>query len=185
MAEHRVNVPDSSLSHGLRKMTAAQWLAEYRVAGRGEGKTQVFTLESPVRLAWTARDDRTARVKVCKTSSQLFRELNVIAFAKGILTAATWRGARLGPQALHALNVALRTPAKKLGGKNIVRAFVEDRDGSSVALRGDWPALLSYLEIRPIFRPLPSEKLRPLNIMSHYGPCARLHLSSPANPANC
>ncbi|MCM2274637.1 MAG: hypothetical protein NDI75_07605 [Candidatus Didemnitutus sp.] len=148
-------------------MTAGQWLTEFRVADRREGKTQVFTLSSPVRLAWTERDDRTARAKVCKTSHQLFRELNVIAWAKGILTAVTWRRARLGPQALYVLNAALRTAARRLGGKNIVRAFIEDRNDSSVTLRSDWPALLSYLEIRPIFRPLPSEKPRPLNIMSY------------------
>jgi hypothetical protein len=133
-------------------MTAGQWLSEFRVAERGEGKTQVFTLANPVRIAWTEKDDRTHRAEVCRTSTHLFALLSRIAYSKGIITAASWRGAKLGAQGLFLLNFAQYTYPQRKGGKNIVRSFVENRDGAAVALRGDWAALLSYLEIRPVFR---------------------------------
>lgn len=178
MPEFRVRVSEGE-SNGFDRMTVNEFLARYAV--RTE-ETTVFTLPSPVRLRWIEKDDRTPGTAVCRRSTALFRQLQAIAATGAIITAVAWRGAKIGALGLYSLNYALRTPRGHKRGINIVRAFLEDRPGPRTPLRVDWPALLDYLEIRPIFtrkraeskKPAPAQSTalsvlssRTLTIMSH------------------
>ena len=176
MPKYTVNVPDSA---DFRRMTAAQWLAEYRVLEKGD-RSRAFNLPAPVRVTVVGEDERTRTTTVCRTATELFALLN----APGLLGSVSWPGGKLGPVGLYQLNTALLTPAIRKGGHNIVRHWLSTRKGATVPLGCDFAALLSFLEIRPLFTrktPAPVESTsapalasplsnnRPLDIMSHVG----------------
>ena len=150
MPNYRVHVPDH---HSRRLMTSAQWLAECRVRDKNEPRTRVFDLPSPVHIQITAEDDRTRTVRTCRTSTQLFALLG-----KGLVTACSWAGAKLGAHGLYSLNRAIHTAAVRSGGRSIVRHWLETRTGPLQPLGGDFANLLSFLEIRPVPCPLAAKK---------------------------
>jgi hypothetical protein len=150
MAKHVVNVPEYATS-SRRMMTANQWLAEFAVRDARE-KSRVLIFADPVRVSYLEPLDDKPRVLVCRTSPTLFSLLERLAYAGGILRAVSWRGHSLDAHGLFALNKANQTAAVRKGGLNIVRHWLENKTGTTVPLRGDFLALLSYLEIRPVSR---------------------------------
>lgn len=161
----KVYIPDDLDGRDPRRMSAREWLNEFICSPRAE-RTRVFDLPGGVRLGWVAPDERTKKREIHRTSLELFRAFKNHAAAEDVLVRCSWPGARLGPQGLWQLNWALRTTAKRAGGLNIVRDFLATRPGGSQPLRCDWPALLAYLEIRPIFTlkptPAPSTPTTPV-----------------------
>jgi hypothetical protein len=150
MAKHTVNVPDYATS-SRQKMTAGQWLAEFRQREAGE-KSQVLVLPDPIRLCYVETRDNVKVSTICRTSTGFFRMLERLAFGQGVITGLTWRGRQLGAVDLFALNFANRTKATRKNGLNIVRWWLENRAGHRTPLRADVAAFFSYLEIRPLLR---------------------------------
>ena len=153
MTKHVVHVPESAVSSRQLK-TAGQWLTEFKVMDRAQ-KSRVHLFPSPVRVgfvhgAYTESDPQSL---VCHTSLALFALFQRLKFSGGVICRLTWKGCRIGPKGLYELNHAILTPAVRKGGLNIVRHWLENRRGSLTALAIDFPALLSYLEIRPIHKP--------------------------------
>lgn len=126
-------------------MTPAQWLTEYEVTGR----TRIYRLPAPLtfRVATPAGN---SLGHVSRTSLELFRQLGEIAREDRIVLSASWGGHKLTAHGLHALNVALRQPAFKRDGRNIVRHWLEEVSRVRTPLPGHWESLLAYLEIRPV-----------------------------------
>lgn len=153
---HTVHVTEADLRNG-RKMTAGEWLSATKIYDR-DGPSRVHDLTKPVRVTWFDRDDRTRHAETCRRAPQLFRVFETVARARGTVTALTWSGAKLGPGSLYLLNHALRTPAVRKGGLNIVRHWLESRQGGMVALGCDFLSLLSFLEIRPLFAQMADSK---------------------------
>lgn len=131
-----------------RKYTAGQFLAEFaEVAGR----SRVGDLRKPVRVVWV-NSVEVPVVEICRTASAIFALFQRVAIASGAICRLSWIGCTIGPAGLYALNYALRTPALRKGGLNIVRHWLENRKGTMAPLGCDLAALFDYLEIRPIFR---------------------------------
>ena len=147
MPTYRVFIPER-FSPCRRKMTEQQFLAEHCIYDRSDGITRVFDLPHPVRIEITAPDDRTCKVKTCRTSTELFGLFG----EPGLITSLSWQNVRLGTSGLYALNYALHTGAVRKDGLNIVRHWLENRTGHSQPLGCDFAALLSFLEIRSIAR---------------------------------
>lgn len=165
MGKHTVHVPESTLASDRRRMTAAQWLTEFRVNAPSEGRTSVFRFAAPVRLTFD-QGDGLPRHEEFKESPSLFRRLYALALADAVLISVRSEGWKLNAKGLFTLNHALRTPAVRKGGLNIVRHYFDTRSANKIPLRGDFDALLSYLEVRPILtrktpKPTPQKNLKP------------------------
>lgn len=149
MPKFSVHIPDADFSAGgLNRLTPNEFIARYGVK---EGESQVFTLKPAVRLGWVEADERTRHRETHRRSTALFRFFDLLRRQRGLLTSVCWGAWRIGPQGLFALNHAIHTARGRKDGLSIVRAFLEDRPGPRTPLRCDWPALLDYLEIRPLF----------------------------------
>lgn len=163
MAKHTVNV-DEAHFRSRRRMTAHEWLTECRVEPGAYRRPAHFRFLSPV---WLTFDQGEGRQRERFTESPaLFRRLSTLVSADAVLIGVRSADWKLAPKGLFTLNHALRTPAVRKGGLNIVRHFLENQRGSRIALKGDFDALLSYLEIRPVFRaktpkqaPVPTPKI--------------------------
>lgn len=161
MAFYKVYLGPGDL--GPRKYTAGQFMAQFGVLGGG--KSQVLTLRHPIRVVSMQRDTAPRTVRVLRLSTDFFHHLADLAKRRSVITALSWAGARLGPQSLFALNVALRTPARRAGGLNIVRHWLEIERDVLIPTRGTVAELFDYLEIRPLFTaPLP----QPAPAAKHY-----------------
>lgn len=156
MSKYTVHV-DEAMTRGFRKLTASQWLALTRVYPKSEGRTRVFDLAEPITVSVVASDGGKPVTRVCRKSWQV---LGMI-FRPGLVVALRWRSAGLGPHGLHAFNTARFTAAVRKGGLNIVRHWLEHRPQGRTFLRDDLFALLSFLEIRPVFTRKTPKTARP------------------------
>ncbi len=147
MPKYTVNVDEVMLRNGRQRLTAGQWLAQCRVYNKSEGRLLVFDLPEPITISAVKNDGEKPETKICRKSWQILEM-----FCRGHLVAVRWRSGYLGPRGLHTLNTALNTAAVRKGGLNIVRHWLENRTGGGGFLREDFFALLSFLEIRPVFR---------------------------------
>lgn len=149
MANYTVNVGEHTLARDRRRLTVGQWLVALSAREKGvpEGKTRVFDLREAVTVSVVAQDGQKPLTKVCRKSWQILGM-----FSRGVIVALRWRSGGLGPVGLLSLNTALRTPAVRKYGLNIVQHWLENRPHGRAFLRDDLFALLSYLEIRPVFR---------------------------------
>ena len=152
MSKYTVAIGEADFRNRHR-MTAGQFLAAFRVYEQGDGRTRVFDLPQPVTLTFAFEGTPNRLRLVLVNSLALFRALLTHAAAGGLLIAASARGSwKLNDHGLYALNHALRNPARRHGGLNIVRDFLEHKNGSLYPTRGTLNALFAYLEIRPILR---------------------------------
>lgn len=144
MGKYRVYVPEFT---GRRKMTAAQWLAEFRMHKKGD-RTRIFDLAFPVTVSVQADDNAKPKTKVCRTSTQIFSML----CEKGPVVRLAWRFGHVGANGLFALNKARTTGALRKDGLTIVHHWLATRPGFNRFMRDDLFSLLSFLEIRPVSR---------------------------------
>lgn len=150
--KHIVHVPESSLAHGRRKFTAAQFLAEHKVRDPGEPPSRAFDLRPPITVRWTTRDRGPANQECVTKAARLFALIAEVAGAHGVILSVSCSAWHLGPVGLFFLNRALYTYPHRQGGRNIVRCFVEDHPRIRVPLSGTFLDLLAFLEIRPVSR---------------------------------
>ena len=162
MTTHRVHVPESAL-RDRRKMTAGQWLTELKIYD--DGKTRAHLFAHPVTVKSAATETTTGRARFV-SSPALFRHLDALTRDGHVVLAIYCRGWKLGPHGIARINHALTTPAVRKGGLNIVRHFLENQRHGKTALAGSFDALLSFLEIRPVFSPKIAQATRGLGIMS-------------------
>lgn len=140
-----------------RKYTAGQFLAEFAEV---HGRSRVRDLRKPVRVVWVNSVEEPV-VEICRTASAIFALFQRVAVASGAICRLSWKGCTIGPAGLYALNHAIRTPALRKGGLNIVRHWLENRKGSMAPLGCDLSDLFDYLEIRPIYRGKRRDKAPP------------------------
>jgi hypothetical protein len=172
MPRYTVNVPEYALR---RKYTPGQFLAEFAEV---TGRSKVRDLRHPVRVTYVTRGEEKVS-EVCRTASAIFALFQRVAVAKGALASLSWKGCRIGTAGLYELNHAIREPARRKGGLNIVRHWLETRRGCLTPLGVDLAALFDFLEIRPIFRgktpaptlPFPAEP--PLRSAKRYRLCLK------------
>ncbi len=131
-----------------RKYTAGQFLAEFAEC---KGRSRVRDLRNPVRVVWV-NSVEVPVVEKCRTAGAIFALFQRVAVAHGAICKLSWKGCTIGHAGLYALNHAIRTPALRKGGLNIVRHWLENRKGSMAPLGCDLSDLFDFLEIRPIFR---------------------------------
>ncbi len=148
MGVYRVNFSEADLSN-RRLMTANQVLAEFSV-WHGRARSSVLRLRHPVSVVTVGRDELTRTRHAVKLAPDLFRLLDQCARDDQMIVSLGWRGVKLGPHGLYALNAAVRTAALKKGGRNIVRHWLEDVKGSIIPTRSQFKDLLDFLEVRPI-----------------------------------
>lgn len=160
MSKHSVNVPDYAL-RGRRKYTAGQFLGEFGMMA-GPDDRRLFRFRHPVRVESALTETGERRVEKFNEEPHLFRHLAELAHTGALILSLRSREWLLGPRGVQTLNLALVTPAVRKGGLNIVRHFLENVKGLRTPIRGDFEALLSYLEIRPLPRVKPA-KSAPVN----------------------
>ena len=148
MSKFTVYVPEGN---DRRLMTRNQWLTECVVSEPGQSpRYLIFT--HPVKIH-AELNGEVLPMESFEKSTELFRYLDTLARQKAVLTSVHSRVWYLAASGLFELNTALRTPALRKGGANVVRHFLENQKGGRTPLRGSFDALLSFLEIRPT--PLP------------------------------
>lgn len=148
MAKHIVHVPESLLRSRQLK-TSGQWLTETKVH-EGQNSRRLFTFKSPVSVGYVTSDVLSQQSLRCRTSTELFALFQRLQLSGGVICRLAWKGAKIGAKGLYELNRSIHSPAIRKGGLNIVRHWLENRRGSLTALAIDFPALLSFLEIRPV-----------------------------------
>ena len=165
MTKHLVHVPEYVLSSRQLK-TAGQWLTEC-IIHKGRDKRRQFTFRSPLSVGYVTSDSLSHESLICPTSTDLFALFQRLQRCGGVLIRLGWKEAKIGAKGLYELNHAIHTFAIKKGGLNIVRHWLENRRGSMVPLAIDFPALLSFLEVRPILKKNSVPADTTLSIMSH------------------
>ncbi len=151
---------------GRQLKTAGQWLAEFKVHDKGR-KSQVCVLNPPVRVGYVTSDNLSQQSLVCHSSTGLFALFQRLHLCRGVIVRLGWKGAKLGAKGLYDLNHAIHSFAVKKRGLNIVRHWLETERGCLTATRSDFPALLSYLEVRPILKKNCLPVSETLSIMSN------------------
>lgn len=171
MARYKITLTDSDLA-SFRKLRPSEFLALYAIPEGRQTPSRATRFPSPVHLSAVAQDEHTrTRFKIA-TAPELFATFEAIAVSGGLIVSCAWRGGKLGAHGLHALNTATRTAAKRAGGKKIVRHWLNEIRGAITPTRGDFAALLDYLEIRPIFT---QTQPQASNLVKHYVKSRTLH----------
>ncbi|MDD2764186.1 MAG: hypothetical protein PHE83_09465 [Opitutaceae bacterium] len=156
MSVHRVNLQDSPRADRI--------LRDYGMADTPHRPPRAVQFPDPIRVVSVFPGDEAHLVsQTFRVSFQLFRHLENLYRLGGLVVRLSWRGCQLGPLGLWAINQAVRAPALRQGGHNVVRNFVRE-NGSYVGTREDFFALLDYLEIRPL--PLSSRPAKPSRVRS-------------------
>lgn len=147
MAKFTVNVPE--LSNSLRRYSMNEFLVEFAMTEPGTDSKRIFRFKDPIVIV-VADSANQLSGHTYEYAGPLFRAFEEIRLADRVLVVVGALGWCLGYRDVYRLNHAVRTPALRKGGLSIIRHFLETKKGARVPLRGDFDALLSYLEIRPI-----------------------------------
>ncbi len=147
MAKFTVNV--SEMSNSRRRYSVNEFLVEFAETPRGEDSKRIFRFLNPIVLIVADAANKLQGHRY-EYAAQLFRAFEEIRIADQMLVEVGALGWCLSYRDVYQLNHALRTPALRKGGLNIVRHWLENKKGSSRPMRGDFDSLLAYLELRPI-----------------------------------
>lgn len=147
MAKFTVNVPEFTGSH--RRYNINEFLVEFAENDPADDRKRLFRFREPVCVIVATPENRVSG-HLYALSTELFRALQEYVAGGSVIVELGARTWSLSYKAVYELNRALYTPALRKGGLNIVRKWLDTRKGYRTPLRGDFDALLAYLEIRPI-----------------------------------
>jgi hypothetical protein len=131
-------------------MSAGEFLTEFRLNEKGDTFDRHFKFSSPVTVVSVDPERVMVRERFTQAPS-LFRHLDALAHAGAVVVSLKSRTWTIDACGLYAINAALRTSAVRKGGLNIVRHFLASRSHTGTPIGGDFDALLSFLEIRPVY----------------------------------